>query len=65
MTLIKTARAFSLLAIVTAIQVSSLTSANAHDPIAHTLPAKEWQITGEPSIAADFIKLEDDKVVVL
>ncbi len=62
MTLIKMARAFSLLAIVTAIQVSSLTSAYAHDPSAHTLPAKEWQITGQPSVAADFIKLEDGTV---
>lgn len=62
MTLIKTARAFSLLAIVTAIQVSSLTSAYAHDPSTHTLPAKEWQITGQHSVAADFIKLEDDTV---
>ncbi|GAF53197.1 hypothetical protein [Psychrobacter sp. JCM 18900] len=62
MSLIKTARAFSLLAMVTAIQVSSLTSAYAHDPSAHTLPAKEWQITGQPSVAADFIKLENDMV---
>tara|TARA_R110002124_G_scaffold77235_1_gene206860 strand:- start:12 stop:311 length:300 start_codon:yes stop_codon:yes gene_type:complete len=62
MTLIKTARAFSLLAMVTAIQVSSLTFAYAHDPSAHSMPAKEWQITGQPSVAADFIKLEDDMV---
>ena len=51
-----------MLAIITAIQVSSLTSDYAHDPSAHTLPAKEWQITGQPSVAADFIKLEDDIV---
>ena len=62
MTLTKTAKAFSLLAIVTAIQVSSLISAYAHDPSTHTLPAKEWQITGQPSVAADFIKLEGGTV---
>jgi hypothetical protein len=62
MTLIKTARAFSLLAIVTAIQVSSLTSAYAHDLSEHTIAAKVWQITGQPSVAADFIKLEDGTV---
>ncbi len=62
MTLIKTARAFSLLAVITAIQVSTLTSAYAHDPSAHTIAAKEWQITGQPSVAADFIKLEDGTV---
>ena len=62
MTLIKTARAFSLLAVITAIQVSTLTSAYAHDPSAHSIAAKEWQITGQPSVAADFIKLEDSTV---
>ena len=62
MTLTKTAKAFSLLAIVTAIQVSSLTSAYAHDLSEHTIAAKVWQITGQPSVAADFIKLEDDMV---
>lgn len=60
MTFIKVARAFSLLVIVTAIQVTSLTYA--HDPSAHTLPAKEWQITGQTSVAANFIKLEDDRI---
>ncbi|MGP9558503.1 hypothetical protein [Psychrobacter sp. AOP7-A1-24] len=60
MTFIKVARAFSLLAIVTAIQITSLTYA--HDPSAHTLPAKEWQITGETSVAANFIKLKDDRI---
>jgi len=59
MTLIKTARTFSLLAIVSSIQVSSLTFAYAHNPSAHIMPAKEWQITGQPSISADFIELED------